>query len=63
MDTNEYEMYQEVFKHADNGTLNTTILPEYGGPTVSHSTYRFGLMVIGLILLILFIVEIVYLSQ
>lgn len=56
MEFDEYDPYQEVFKHADEGTLNTTILPDQGGPTIRHSTYK---IVMGVIIAILFILAFV----
>lgn len=59
----EYDPYEEVFEHVDQGTLNTTILPDYGGPTIRHSTYKTGMIVVLAILFILAFVAIVLAIQ
>jgi hypothetical protein len=59
----EIDPYEEVFSHAETGTLNTTILPDHGGPTIRHSTYKTGMIIIVVILFILASVAIVLAVQ
>lgn len=45
MNSQYYDNLEDLLVHVDKGTLNTTILPDYGGPTIKHSSYKMMMII------------------
>lgn len=63
MSIQEYDPLMDVVFAHQEGKLNVTILPEYGGPTIKRSTYKMIGYIVGIILIVIIFTAIVLAIQ